>query len=156
MIDIILLSIRNIFRNTRRTIITILSIVIGFAALACLGGFIQFSFDGLRESTIRSQIGHLQIYSEGYSENRVSNPEGVMIANSGVLIAAITDLPEVELVTPRLSFSGLGSAGHDVVNMSVIGVDVRKERIFQVLRLPWMVVVCGQAMRMGALLASCC
>jgi putative ABC transport system permease protein len=130
MIDIILLSIRNIFRNARRTTITILSIVIGFVALACLGGFIQFSFEGLRESTIRSQIGHIQIYAEGYGERHVSNPEAVMIENSAALIDAITALPGVELVTPRLSFSGLGSAGHDVVNMSVIGVDLTKERIF--------------------------
>lgn len=130
MIDIILLSVRNIFRNMRRTIITILSIIAGFTALACLGGFIEFSFEGLRESTIRSQIGHLQIYAEGYAEKRVSNPESVVIEDAAALIEAITELPGVELVTPRLSFSGLGSAGNDVVNMSVIGVDLAKERIF--------------------------
>ena len=130
MIETFVLSVRNIFRNTRRTVITILSIIAGFTALACLGGFIEFSFEGLRESTIRSQIGHLQIYAEGYAEKRVSNPESVMIEDAAALIEAITELPGVELVTPRLSFSGLGSAGNDVVNMSVIGVDLAKERIF--------------------------
>ena len=143
MSDILLLSIRNIFRNTRRTIITILSIVAGFAAMACLGGFIEFSFEGLRESTIRSQIGHLQIYAEGYSEKRVSDPEAVMINNPAPLIEAIGDLPEVELVTPRLSFSGLGSAGSDVVNMQVIGVDLAKELAFS----SFEVVVDGRRLR---------
>ena len=59
MLDLVLLSLRNIFRNARRTAITVFSIVVGFAAMACFGGFIQFSFEGLRESTIRTQLGHL-------------------------------------------------------------------------------------------------
>ena len=143
MIDIILLSIRNIFRNTRRTVITILSIIVGFAALACLGGYIQFSFEGLRESTIRSQIGHVQIFAEGYAEKHVSAPEEVMIEDPAILIDSITALPEVEIVTPRLSFSGLGSAGSDAVNMSVIGVDLAKERIFS----SFEVVVEGRRLR---------
>ena len=145
MTDLILLSVRNIFRNTRRTMITVLSIVAGFAAMACLGGFIEFSFEGLRESTIRSQIGHLQIYAEGYAEKRVTDPEAVMIDDPAPLIGAIGDLPGVEQVAPRLSFSGLGSAGNDVVNMQVIGVDLARERAFSGFEL----VVDGRRLRSG-------
>ena len=76
MFDLVLLSLRNIFRNARRTAITVFSIVVGFAAMACFGGFIEFSFEGLRESTVRTQLGHLQIYADGYWRNgfRIWNP----------------------------------------------------------------------------------
>ena len=76
MPDLVFLSLRNIFRNARRTTITVFSIVVGFAAMACFGGFIEFSFEGLRENTIRTQLGHLQIYAEGYwrSGCRTWNP----------------------------------------------------------------------------------
>lgn len=107
-----------------------MSIVVGYSALACLGGFIEFSFEGLRESSIRSQIGHLQIYAKGYAEKHASAPEAVMIDEPAVFIDSISQLPGVELVTPRLAFSGLGSAGSDVVNMQVVGVDLATERIF--------------------------
>ena len=123
MLDLVLLSMRNIFRNRRRTAITVFSIVVGFAAMACFGGFIEFSFEGLRESTIRTQLGHLQIYARGYSERRVSDPESVLIDDPEQVMERIAGLPGVVAVTPRLSFSGLGSTGSATVNVSVVGVD---------------------------------
>ena len=130
MLDLISLSIRNVFRNGRRTAITVFSIVVGFAAMACFGGFIQFSFEGLRENTIRTQLGHLQIYAHGYRERRVSDLESVLIAEPEGVMERIAELPGVAAVTPRLSFSGLGSTGNATVNMSVVGVDPKGEEEF--------------------------
>ena len=130
MLDLVSLSVRNIFRNGRRSAITVLSIVVGFAAMACFGGFIDFSFEGLRENTIRTQLGHLQIYAHGYGERRVSDPESVLIAGPEEVMDRIAELPGVAAVTPRLSFSGLGSTGNATVNVSVVGVDPRGEEEF--------------------------
>ena len=124
MLDLAFLSLRNIFRNARRTTITVFSIVVGFAAMACFGGFIEFSFEGLRESTIRAQLGHLQIYADGYWEKRVSDPESVLIENPGEVEERIAELPGISTVTHRLTFSGLGTAGNATVNVSVVGVDL--------------------------------
>ena len=128
MLDLITLSARNVFRNRRRTAITVFSIVVGFAAMACFGGFIQFSFEGLRENTIRTQLGHLQIYAHGYWEKRVSDPESVMIDGPEEVMERIAGLPGIAAVTPRLSFSGLGTTGKATVNMSVVGVDPAGEQ----------------------------
>ena len=130
MLDLISLSVRNIFRNARRSAITVLSIAVGFAAMACFGGFIEFSFEGLRENTIRTQLGHLQIYAQGYSERRVSDLESVLIDDPDEIVERIAELPGVAAVTPRLSFSGLGSTGHATVNVSVVGVDPEGEEAF--------------------------
>ena len=130
MFDLVFLSLRNIFRNARRTAITMLSIIVGFAAMACFGGFIDFTFEGLRESTIRTQLGHLQIYAHGYWKKRVSDLESVLIVNPQAVQERIAELPGVATVTHRLSFSGLGSTGNATVNMSVIGVDVEGEQDF--------------------------
>ena len=130
MLDLVLLSVRNIFRNRRRTAITVFSIVVGFAAMACFGGFIEFSFEGLRETTIRTQLGHLQIYARGYAEKRVSDPESVLIADPQEVLERIAEVPGVAAVTPRLSFSALGSTGKATVNVSVVGVDPAGEADF--------------------------
>ena len=130
MRDLVSLSLRNIFRNRRRTAITVFSIVVGFAAMACFGGFIAFSFEGLRENTIRTQLGHLQIYAHGYGERRVSDPESVLIPDPGEVMERIAALPGVATVTPRLTFSGLGSTGKTTVNVSVVGVDPAGEEDF--------------------------
>ena len=130
MLDLVSLSARNIFRNARRTTITVFSIVVGFAAMACFGGFIEFSFEGLRENTIRTQLGHVQIYADGYWERRVSDLESVLIDDPDEVIERIAALPGVATVTPRLSFSGLGSTGNATVNVSVVGVDPQGEEDF--------------------------
>ena len=130
MLDLVLLSVRTIFRNRRRTAITVFSIVVGFAAMACFGGFIEFSFEGLRETTIRTQLGHLQIYARGYAEKRVSDPESVLIADPQEVLERIAEVPGVAAVTPRLSFSALGSTGKATVNVSVVGVDPAGEADF--------------------------
>ncbi len=130
MLDLVSLSVRNIFRNGRRSAITVFSIVVGFTAMACFGGFIEFSFEGLRENTIRTQLGHLQIYAHGYGERRVSDPESVLIADPEDAMDRIAELPGVAAVTPRLSFSALGSTGNATVNVSVVGVNPRGEEEF--------------------------
>ena len=130
MLDLVSLSMRNILRNGRRSAITVFSIVVGFAAMACFGGFIEFSFEGLRENTIRTRLGHLQIYAQGYSERRVSDPESVLIHDPEQVIERVAELPGVAAVTPRLSFSGLGSTGNTTVNVSVVGVEPGREEEF--------------------------
>ena len=136
MFDLASLSLRNIFRNARRTTITVFSIVVGFAAMACFGGFIEFSFEGLRESTIRTQLGHLQIYADGYWKKRVSDLESVLITDPEEVEARIAALPGVSTVTHRLTFSGLGTAGNATVNVSVVGVDPGGEEEFSDFEIP--------------------
>ena len=60
------LAFRNVFRNRRRTVMTLLVVSGGVAGLLLVGGFFSFMFWGLRESTIRNGLGHLQIYSADY------------------------------------------------------------------------------------------
>src|ERR1017187_5397978 len=55
------LAIRNVFRNKRRTLMTLLVVSGGVAGLLLTGSFFAFMFRGLREQTIRNGLGHLQI-----------------------------------------------------------------------------------------------
>jgi len=130
MLDLIYLSALNTLRNTRRSMITVFSIAVGCAALACFGAFINFTFEGLRETTIRTQLGHMQIYAEGYWENHVANPGSVMIEDVKRLENTLEEIDGVSSVTHRLTFSGIGGVGNATVNMSVIGVDPVREAEF--------------------------
>ena len=58
----LLLAFRNVFRNRRRTVMTLLMVGGGVAGLLLVGGFFAFMFRGLRESTIRTGLGHIQIF----------------------------------------------------------------------------------------------
>src|SRR5437879_8552987 len=105
------LAIRNVFRNRRRTLITLAAMGFGAAAIIVFGGFVHSIYFGVRESTIRSQVGHIQIYRKGYSDKGNLAPYDYLITDYAGLRAELLKLEHVKPVTARLGFSALVSTG---------------------------------------------
>jgi ABC-type lipoprotein release transport system permease subunit len=59
----LLLAFLNIFRNRRRTVMTLIVVGGGVAGLLLVGGFFARMFWGLREQTINNGLGHIQIFT---------------------------------------------------------------------------------------------
>ncbi|MBI3813641.1 MAG: ABC transporter permease [Nitrospinae bacterium] len=123
----ILLSLRNIFRNKRRTAITFMAIISGMTGIIVFGGFVKFTYWGLRESTIKTQLGHVQIYKKGYSEKGVANPNKYLINNPEAVEKALSVIPDIKMVSSRLTFSGLISTGEKTLTCKGIGIAVERE-----------------------------
>src|SRR5438309_12131577 len=81
----------------------------GAAAIIVFGGFVHSIYYGVRESTIRSQVGHIQIYRRGYSEKGNLAPFDYLIADYPALREELRRIEHVTMVTARLGFSGLVS-----------------------------------------------
>nr|VFJ93143.1 MAG: putative ABC transport system permease protein [Candidatus Kentron sp. LFY] len=124
------LGLRNILRNKRRTLLTLLAIISGVTGIVVFGGFIEFAFQGLRESTIRTQLGHVQIYRAGYSEHGVADPAEYLIEEPDRVETALAALPNIAAITRRLSFSGLISNGNQTVICKAVGVVPGREEEF--------------------------
>src|SRR5947207_6044385 len=105
------LALRNVVRNRRRTLITLAAMGFGAAAIIVFGGFVHSIYYGVRESTIRSQVGHIQIYRRGYSEKGNLAPFDYLIADYPALRDELRRIEHVKMVTARLGFSGLVSTG---------------------------------------------
>lgn len=110
MLDI-LIALRNIFRNRTRTLLTMLSIVVGSIAIIIVNGFINYSMWGLRESMIRNGIGHFQFYQKGYLEREEDISLEFMITNYKRLTREIYENMSVSFVAPEISFNGVISSG---------------------------------------------
>ncbi len=121
------LALRNVFRNRRRTIITLAAMGFGAAAIIVFGGFVHSIYFGVRESTIRSQIGHIQLYRRGFSEKGNLAPYDYLVRDYGALRAELARLPHVKTVTARLGFSGLISTGDTTTSFVGTGVDPEGE-----------------------------
>jgi putative ABC transport system permease protein len=124
------LALRNVFRNKRRTAITFLSIIAASAAIIVFGGFIAFSFEGLRETTIRTQLGHLQIAKKGYFEQGAGLSERFLLSDPESIERDIRKSPLVNTTTWRLTGSGLISAGETSLSARLIGVIPEREDDF--------------------------
>ncbi|HEY4941230.1 MAG TPA: FtsX-like permease family protein [Rhizomicrobium sp.] len=67
------IAFRNIFRNARRSIMTILAIAIGAAAMLVFGAYSQYDLYVLQTSTV-ARTGHLQVYRKGFFDFGSGNP----------------------------------------------------------------------------------
>jgi putative ABC transport system permease protein len=121
------LAFRNIFRNRMRTALTLAAIVSGVCAIILSGGFVEDVFVQLRESTIRSQLGHLQIFRKGYLEYGRREPSRYLIEHPQKLTGAIQRVPHVRSVMTRVSFSGLANNGRADLPIVGEGVEPGKE-----------------------------
>jgi len=121
------LAIRNVFRNRRRTLITLAAMGFGAAAIIVFGGFVHSIYFGVRESTIRSQVGHIQIYRKGYSDKGNLAPYDYLIGDYAGLRAELLKLEHVKAVTARLGLSGLVSTGDTTTAFVGTGVQPESE-----------------------------
>lgn len=114
MIVWIKLALRNLFRNRRRSLFTILAIGLGFAAVNALGGFTEYIFTSLRDSYIYLQgNGHLTLFKSKFLEEGKLNPTQYLLDETEVEVIQkrLRRHPEVLVVTQQLHISGLLSNG---------------------------------------------
>ena len=121
------LAFRNIFRQRMRTALTLAAIVFGVVGIILSGGFIEDVFVQLRESTIHSHLGHMQVFRSGYSEFGRREPLAYLIEDPETVARQIAELPHVEDVMARLSFSGLLNNGKADLPIIGEGIEPAKE-----------------------------
>ena len=122
------LAVRNLRRNTGRSLVGILTVASGVVAFLLAGGFIAWIFQDMREATIRSQLGHVQIVRPHFFEKGIADPYAFLLPRDSDELASIETMPGVVSVTPRLVVSGLISLGETTVSFAGEGVDPVKER----------------------------
>lgn len=122
------LATRNLRRNKQRTLVATLTVAFGIVAFLLAGGFIAWIFEQMRESTIHSQLGHIQIVRPGYFEKGIADPYAFLLPDRSPEQQMVEKVPGFKSLAPRLAFSGLIS--HDDTTIAFIGdgIDPELER----------------------------
>jgi putative ABC transport system permease protein len=107
----LLLAFRNVFRNRRRTIMTLIMVGGGVTGLLLVGGFFARMFWGLRESTINDGLGHIQIFTAEHFNREEKHVLDTGIDNWRQVAATISTGGHVRGVAPRIEFNGMLSNG---------------------------------------------
>ena len=119
-------ALRNIFRQKGRTAMTLASIVFGVVGLILSGGFVEDVFVQLREATIHSRLGHLQIYKDGYLANWTKEPTKYLIEDPVALQAAVRKTPGVTETMQRINFFGL--LNNSKTDFPIVGEGVEPDK----------------------------
>ena len=122
---LILLALRNLTRNKRRTILTALAIVFGAAAIVLLQGFVNGFIRNNIEAIVMSRLGVLQVFRKGYLGS--DDPLKKTIPHDAALIARIKAVEGVTAVTPRINFDGMVSNGAEATMFVATAIDPATE-----------------------------
>lgn len=133
-----LLAIRNLLRNRRRSLATLLALAIGSASILIFGGYTANVKFSLTSSYVRSG-GHLQIQHPDFFNYGSGNPAAYGIPKYDSIISAILGDAELKLLvnvaTPMLQFGGIAGNYDAGVSRTVIGTgyvptDVNRMRLW--------------------------
>ena len=124
---VFLLALRSLSRNSRRTAISLCTVAFGVSALIIAGGFVDALLLKLREDTIHSQLGHIQISDARQGEAGAKDPFAHLLPTSPAAMAPVAAAAGVRMITPRLAISGLVSVGETTLSFSGQGVDPARE-----------------------------
>jgi len=115
---------RNIWRNKRRTLITIGAIAFAVFLASFMRSFQKGVWDTVIDGAVNQFFGYVQIHGNGYWEDQT-------IDNSIEFDAALAALPQkvnlVEAVVPRIESFALASSGDLTSGVLVLGIDPEKE-----------------------------
>ena len=124
MLTILKLAWRNIWRNKRRTTITIASIMLALFFAIIMRAFQIGSYVKMKENAVESYSGYFQIHKKGYWNDKNINALFGMPEDS---IEKLAENPKIKVIIPRLESFSLASSGTISKGVAVLGVDPEKE-----------------------------
>jgi ABC-type lipoprotein release transport system permease subunit len=116
---------RNIWRNTRRTVIILTAVVIGVWSMVLLGSLMRGIAVGMIKNGISTLTGHIQIHHQGYRndpaiENRITDPTAVENALKKAL-------PEGASWTARVRVNAVAGNARNSSGVTLVGIDPPSE-----------------------------
>ena len=118
------LALLNIGRNPKRSLITILAVAVGVAAIIFLWAFNDGTSDQMRNNVIHLFTGHIQIHAPGF-DNALS-PE-MTLPQGEALAKKVLSSPHVRAASERVKMEALLGAGDKSRGLLLIGIDPRRE-----------------------------
>ena len=123
----LLIAYRNICRNKRRSLMTVLAIAVSSVSVLLFGGNISSIIYTLQTGYVRTS-GHIHIYKKGYSKYGSTNPAAYGMEDYGKVTQMINDdpslKPRLRLVMPFLAFQGIAGNFTADTSQSFFGMGI--------------------------------
>ena len=117
---------RNFRRNKRRTYLTLTAVAIGVMSIIFAKSYFGGIFNGLVETVIKTQSGHVRIVHKEFLRLERIMPKEHLVTDLNRVKAEISRLPEVELINEQIKFNVL--LNHEDINEPAVafGIDPGK------------------------------
>ncbi len=118
------LSWRNLWRNRRRTLITIAAVLFAGYSVISMRTLQLGSYDNMIRNTVGAFGGFLQVQESHYWDEPILDNS---FETDSLLYQRILSIPGVQGVSPRLSSGSLASSGRRTRVIQVLGIDAERE-----------------------------
>jgi ABC-type lipoprotein release transport system permease subunit len=118
---------RNVFRHTRRTIITAVAISIGLSAMIFMDTMMNGVDKMAQQNIVEYETGDLEVFAKGYYREEGFFPIDTIIENPQMLINELKTVSGIKEVVPRVKFQCEISNGVDELPVLGIGIDLENE-----------------------------
>ena len=115
---------RDLGRNRRRSILSMIAVALGLGILILMNGYIAGVMEGSMQNDIRLRSGHVQIRTLTYQAEQLGLKWEDLLDEPEVLAARASALPEVKAAAPVLWASGILNTVDDSAGLTIYGVDV--------------------------------
>jgi len=122
--DHIHLAWKNLWRNRRRTIITLAAIAFSIMLVQALHNLSYGVYAGMVDSGVKAGSGHIAVYRDGYLDSH----EETLYFEDRELVDEISAITGVEQVLPRLYIPALAQSSRESRGVVLVGVDPQRER----------------------------
>ncbi len=114
---------RDLIRNRRRTLLTLLAVALGMMILIMMSALIAGIVAGGVRDNIRLNTGHLQLRNESYEIEKLSLLSRDLLQDSDALKAQAEALSEVQSAAAVLWSSGVLSTVRESTGLQITGID---------------------------------
>ncbi|MGD9379957.1 MAG: hypothetical protein PVI51_05265, partial [candidate division WOR-3 bacterium] len=118
------LAYRNFFRNTRRSIISGISVALAVMAIIFVRSYLGGFFENISGNVVRLISGHIRIATKEYERRERMLPLAESMDLSTEFYASIPD-EEIELTSPRIKFGVL--LGEEELTVPALGYAINPE-----------------------------
>ena len=115
---------RSIFRNTRRTLLTVFLISCSLSAILFTDSFVRGMVGTMVKISTQTFLGDAQIHQQGF---RAANDIDFYIKNETVLYQKLDSIKEIKAYAPRVLSGAMTSSSENVASAIIYGVDAVKE-----------------------------
>jgi putative ABC transport system permease protein len=115
---------RNVWRNRRRSLLTIAAIAFACALLVFMLSFQFGAYEAMINAAVKVHTGYFQIQAPGYQEKREIRQ---VVEDPAAVARLLENIPEVTAHTFRASAFSLASSADRTYGISVTGIDPARE-----------------------------
>jgi len=116
---------RNIWRNKRRTLITMTSIVVAVLLSAVMRSMQEGQYNDMIQSTVGTFSGYIQVHANGYWDEKTLDNS---FKATDSLIHMLRTPNEITEVVPRIESFALGASKQQSRPVMIMGVDIEAEQ----------------------------